>query len=313
MPSLEESAKTASTDLSNVLQAAVETISAHQQITFTLYVKQVLPLDGYVFWVKASVVSQEELKRLGLDNTPLTVKITGSLHRQAVSEQTETASQSVNHIIFTPLEPIADFNVIDPQGRYLGEYDGVQFNFSRMESKYTQAGIFHYRGNAVLPTMKSQIINDPADIDTDLILSNSIPIWMRLKKYGTVYPSYLSPSDLSPPYIVADVRDTQPLQAAANYLTRSQHVVDKVRVTLYGLNNAQALNYMDYIIYNACDEEGYGISNSPVMVDDKLNQVEIHALAKKKHIDFEINYYQQTARDIALQLIKEAFIHLEIL
>lgn len=312
MPSLDEAAAAAKTDLSTVLQSAVETISSHQQITFTLYVRQVLPLDGYVFWVRASVVNAAELERLGMNDAPLTVTLSGSLHRQAVSEQAETASQSVNHIIFTPLEPIADFNVVDPQGIYLGDYDGVQFTFSRMESKYTQAGIFHYRGNAVLPTMKTQIINDPADIDTDLILSNSTPIWMRMNQYGTVYPSYLSPSDLPPPYIVADVRETRPLQAAPHYLTRSQHVVDKVRVTLYGLNNAKALDYMDYIVYSADDEEGYGISNSPVMVDDKLNQVEISALAKRKHIDFEINYYQQTARDIALQLIREAFIHVEI-
>lgn len=82
-------------------------------------------------------------------------------------------------------------------------------------------------------------------------------------------------------------------------------------MTLYGMNNKQALDYVDYIVNEALDFEEFGITNSPVVIDDKLNQVEINALAEK-HIDFDINYYQQTARDIALQLIKEAFITLEI-
>ncbi|MNG65706.1 hypothetical protein D3C73_263420 [compost metagenome] len=312
MAKLDEIAKRTKTQLADTLHTAVDTISTSQKITFKLYVKQVLPLDGFIYWVRADLVNPAELERLGLDKLKKAVTIQGSLHRQAVSEQTTTASQSMNYIIFTPLKQIDDFNMVDPKWMYLGDYDGVQFSFSRMESKYTQAGIFHYRGLAVLPTLRTQIIDDPADINTDLILSNSTPIWMRLTKYGTVYPSYLSPSDMLPPYIVADVKETKPLQAAPHYLTRSQHVQDTVRVTLYGMNNKQALDYVDYIVNEALDFEEFGITNSPVVIDDKLNQVEINALAKKKHIDFDVNYYQHTARNIALQLIKEAFITLEI-
>jgi len=45
-------AATAKPQLASGLAQGVETISNYEQITFTLYVKLVLPLDGYVFWVK---------------------------------------------------------------------------------------------------------------------------------------------------------------------------------------------------------------------------------------------------------------------
>lgn len=290
MPSLEEAASRTQSALTAVLHSAVETISDHQQVTFTLYVRQVLPLDGYVFWIRASEVNADVLRRRGLEDAPKTLTIAGSLHRQVVSEQTETASQSVNHLIFTPLAPIDDFNVAHPVAMYLGDYEGVRFSFSRMESQYTPSGIFHYRGTAVRASLKPQIIDHIDEIDNTLILSNSIPVWMSLNRFAPVYPSWLSPSDEPPPYIVADVRETRPIQIAADGFIRSQLVQDRVRVTLYGLNNAQSLAYVDYIVNTALEEETFGITNSPVVVDDKLSQVEINALAKKKHVDFDINY-----------------------
>lgn len=313
MPSLDEIAESTGNQLSSVLKPAVETISSNQQITFRLYVKQVLPLDGFVYWVRAGLLVGEELERLHVTNSH-TVTIAGSLHRQVVTEQSETTSRAVNSLIFTPMEQIDDFNVENPDVIYLGEYAGTQFAFSRMESRYTQAGIFHYRGTAILPTMRTQIIDSLEDINEELILSNSIPIWLALKQFATVYPSHLSPQNLRPPYIVADVRDTQPLQMAPLLIdgTRWQHVQDRVRITLYGFSNEQALNYLDYVIEGALDEELFGITNMPVVTDGKSNQVEINALAKQKFIDFDVNYYQATTRDIALKLIKSAFINIEV-
>lgn len=312
MAKLDEIAKRTGSQLADTLHTAIDTISSSQKITFRLYIKQVLPLDGFIYWIRADLVNPDELKRLGLGTQKQSITLQGSLHRQAVSEQSATASQSLNYIIFTPINQRDDFSVSDPKGLYLGEYDGVKFAFSRMESKYTQAGIFHYRGLAVLPTMSTQIIDDPADINTDLILSNSTPIWMGLTRFGTVYPSFLSPSDMIPPYIVVDVKTTTPIQSAPHYGTRYQHVQDRVKITLYGLNNQQALDYVDYIVTEALETESFGITNSPVVYDDKLNQVEIRVVAKKKTVDFDINYYQHTSSDIALQLIREAFIKLEI-
>lgn len=313
MPSLEEFAENTSTQLSSVLQSAVETISSGQEITFRLYVKQVLPLDGFVYWVNAQIISLRELERLDIKN-PHVISIKGSLHRQVVAEQSETVSRAVNSIIFTPVEKIDDFNVEHPEAIYLGEYAGTQFAFSRMDSRYSQAGIYHYRGNAVLPTMRTQIIDSPDDISDELILSNSTPIWLSLKKFATVYPSFLSPSNLKPPYIVADVRDSQPLQTAPVVMDgqRWQLTQDRVRITLYGMSNADALNFRDYVVDTALEDEVFGVTNLPIVTDGKSTQVEINALAKLKYIDFDVNYYQITARDISMQLIKEVIFNYEV-
>jgi hypothetical protein len=50
----------------------------------------------------------------------------------------------------------------------------------------------------------------------------------------------------------------------------------------------------------------------PIVTDGKANQVEINALAKQKFIDFDINYYQATARTLALQQIKTVIINYEV-
>jgi len=313
MPSLDELAENTGSQLATVLQSAVETISSGQEIAFRLYVKQVLPLDGFVYWINAAILSTDELERLGVVN-PHTVSIKGSLHRQVTTEQSATASLSVNSIIFTPVEQIDDFNVENPDSIYLGEYAGTQFAFSRMDSRYTQAGIFHYRGTAILPTMRTQIIDSPDEISDELILSNSIPIWLALKQFATVYPSFLSPSNLQPPYIVADVQGSVPLQMASRTTEgeRYQLVQDRVRLTLYGFSNDRALGFLDYVVEMAIDDEQFGITNIPVVNDEKSNQVEINALAKKKYIDFDVNYYQMTTSDISRQLIKDVIFNYEV-
>ncbi|TGC25828.1 hypothetical protein [Escherichia sp. E1130] len=314
MPSLDELAEQTGNQLSGVLQSAVETISSGQEINFTLYVKQVLPLDGFVYWINAAIVNPDELARLGLTDSPLTSTIKGSLHRQVVTEQNDTTSRDVNSIIFTPIEKIDDFNIQGPNSVYLGEYDGTQFAFSRMESRYTQAGIFHYRGTAILPTMRSQIIDSADDISDEQIISNSTPIWLALKQFATVYPSFLVPSNLKPPYIAADVRSTTPLQVAPLVYNgvRYQLSQDLVRVTLYGFSNQNALDFVDFVVETALDGDEFGVTNIPIVSDAKSNQVEINALAKKKTVDFEVNYYQATTRDISRQLIKEVIFNYEV-
>lgn len=309
MPRLDEIAENTGSQLSSVLQSAVETISSSQQITFRLYVRKVLPLDGFVYWVNAAILTEPEQAKVGLS---LTRVISGSLHRQVVSEQSESATGAINNIIFTPLEQADNLNTVDPDAVYFGEYDGTQFAFSRMESRYTQAGIYHYRGTAILPTMRTQIIEKAEDISDEQILSNSIPIWLSLNQFATVYPSFLSPSNLRPPYIVADVRATSPLQSAPHYDVRCQLVADQVRLTLYGLTNAQALQFVDYVISTALEDEEFGITNVPVVIDGKRSQVEMGVLARQKFVDFDINYYQATALDVAHQLIKKAIINYEV-
>lgn len=313
MPSLEELAEQHGSQLSSVLQSAVETLSSGQEITFRLYVRQVLPLDGFVYWVNAEIVSCDELCRLNIES-PTRLEIKGSLHRQVIAVQDESVSKDVNNIIFTPVQPVDDFNVENPDAIYLGEYGGVQFAFSRMESRYQQSGIFHYRGMAILPTMRSQIIDCPEEISDERIISNSIPLWLAMKDFATVYPSYLVPQNLRPPYIAVDVRNSTPLQAAPIVYggQRFQLVQDSVRLTLYGFTNRMALDYVDSVVRRALEEEEFGVTNMPIPVDAKSGQVEINALAKKKTVDFEVNYYQTTIREISQQLIKKAICSYEV-
>lgn len=312
MPDVNEAAARAGSDLAGVLHAAVETISARQQITFTRYVRRVLPLDGFVYWVKAAIVEDD-----GQSVAPFTRTVTGSLHRQACVEQTETVSQTVNTLIFTPLEAIDDFTAPGSDALWTGEYDGVRFAFSRMDSQYTRSGIFHYMGRAILPAMLPQLIDDPAQLDEDRVICNSLPVWLSMDTIAPVWPAFLVPRDITPPWIAVDIRETRPLSAApaivpdaevASAAYRSHFCSDRVRVTLYGFSNDQALAFVDGVVERACLTEEYGISNIPVVHEEKLNQPEIDALARRKYVDFEINYHQCITRALSRQRIRQALL-----
>ncbi|MBL4028075.1 hypothetical protein H5I45_24615, partial [Escherichia coli] len=56
MPSLSE-LQNAKTELNATLTQGLDDLSRFQVVTFTKYIRKVLPLDGFVFWVKASVLS----------------------------------------------------------------------------------------------------------------------------------------------------------------------------------------------------------------------------------------------------------------
>ncbi|MCZ5678188.1 hypothetical protein O5624_02335 [Escherichia coli] len=143
MPSLEELAELHSSQLSSVLKSAVETISSDEEITFRLYVRQVLAAwMALSYWVNAGNHRVcDELCRLNIES-PTRLKIKGSLHRQVIAIQDESVSERMNNIIFPPVQQVDDFNVENPDAIYLGEYGGVQFAFSRMESRYQQSGSF---------------------------------------------------------------------------------------------------------------------------------------------------------------------------
>ncbi len=163
------------------------------------------------------------------------------------------------------------------------------------------------------PTMRSQIIDCEEDISDEQIISNSIPIWLQMKDAATVYPSYLVPQNLRPPYIAVDVRNSIPLQVAPVVFSgeRFQLVQDSVRLTLYGFSNKLRRDL------STGGEQGagggkFGVTNIPVVQDAKSGQVEINALAKKKIVDFDVNYYQSTARKISRQLIEKVICKYEV-
>lgn len=310
--------------LASSLRAAVGVISQNQTVTFTKYVKLVLPLDGYVFWVKASLVSASALANVATYNaaafnaaptvvqTAPTVTVSGSLHIATTNQQDADESFSVNRMVFTATESINDLNDISPMVMYLAEHGDYRFSFSERKSFYKQADLYHYEGDAVYPVMESQIIDDVASFDTlNVIVSNSLPIWLALNAVMPVFPAFLVPDNIRPPYASVRIEpdSTQAIQMAPYLGPTSSHwqlVQERVRITVYGLRNYSALDYLDYILAQSLDGDTFGIMNSPVPRDEHRTQTELSTLAQKKSFDVAVNYCQTTARDIARQLILKA-------
>lgn len=334
MPSIGEALGDQS-QLANALKAGVETLSQNQTITFTKYVKCVLPIDGFVFWVRADLLSPSALLNASALNasvlnagsvivTPApTLVVKGSLHYATDTRQEETETYGRNRVIFTAESEVQDLNQIGPAVLYIATFDGIRFAFSARQLFYRQAGLYHYVGDAVYSDMDSQIIDDPRDLDTkNAVVSNSLPLWLALNGYAPdypaypippvrLYPSFLLPTNLPPPYgavhIVPD--GTQAIQGAPTFsrtLSHAQLVVDKVRITFYGLRNSAVLDFIDAVSQYSLDTDYFGIMNMPVPRDEKRPQSELNAISMKKTVEFDINYYQRRANTIARQLILEA-------
>ena len=127
-----------------------------------------------------------------------------------------------------------------------------------------------------------------------------------------VFPSYLVPDNLHPPYAVVHIapETTQSLQAAPEFDTQFsqwQLVRERAKITLYGLTNQQALDFVALVNWRTVLVGDFGIMNMPVVRDEKRTQPEIGVIAMKKTVEFDINYHQATARDVARQLILSAF------
>lgn len=102
------------------------------------------------------------------------------------------------------------------------------------------------------------------------------------------------------------------LVAQGKNLIEAYRLAGSVRLTLYGFSNKMALDLVDSVVNRALEEERFGVTNIPVVQDAKSGQVEINALAKKKIVDFDVNYYQSTAREISRQLIEKVICKYEV-
>lgn len=312
----------ANTGMASALKGGTETLSAQQTVTFVPYVRCVLPLDGYVFWVRAEMLSASALLNVATYNSfafnqpqvvmsslpPLVAK--GSLHIATTNQQSQDESFSVNRVVFTSEVEIQDLNEVSPMLMYLATIGDFRFAFSQRRSFYKQADLFHYEGEAVYPVMEQQIVDSSRGFDArDIIVSNSLPMWLTLNKYCPVFPSFLVPDNIRPPYAAIHIEETRALQAFPVIDAEHNHwqlVSDRVKVTLYGMRNFNALSWQDYVFNYSRYYGTLGMMNMPVVRDEKRGQVELSILAQKKSIDFEVSYYQVVARDVARQLIKTA-------
>lgn len=311
-------------ELAASLAAGVDVISQGAEITFVPYVKLVLPLDGYVFWVKAQLLGPTAVpavsplagfqinqpRRAIVVPEPFTAR--GSLHLTTVNQQDPDESNSVNRVVFTSLTEVDDLNTIAPDTMYIATQGQFRFAFSQRRF-YQQANLYHYAGDAVYPVLESQIIDSLEGFDTqNVIVSNSLPIWLALNAFMPMYPSFLVNDNIRPPYAAVHIPEeaTRALQAAP-FIDRTgshwQLVADRVRITMYGLRNFNALDFQDYVFAASLANPGlFGIMDAPVIRDVKRTQVEISAIAQKKSFEVEVSYYQQRIRNDARQLILSA-------
>lgn len=309
------------------LAAGLDVLDLNQTVTWTLYRRVILPADGFVFWVRANLLSPSALVGTSpvnsfTANQPPSVvapapsfEAMGSLHHTTVNRQDPDESFSVNRMVFTSKTPVNDLNEIAPDTMYLATTNGQRYAFSSRSMWYRQAGLYHYSGDAVYPTLASQVIDNPADLNQrELVVSNSLPVWLGLNQFFPVYPSFLVPDNIRPPYASVHIgeEDTSPMQSGATHDstgTRWQLAKDIVRVTTYGVRNDTIMDWMDYVNDYTLNNPGVlGIMNSPIPADAKRGQVEISALAQKKAIVFHASYYQARVQTLARQLITQAFL-----
>ena len=310
------------------LALGVETISQEQTVTFTRYVRYILPYDGYAYWLRADLLGPSAVPNNGAFNTYTinrspnissyapTVDIKGSLHYASNAQQSEDESLDVNDMVFTSLVNIDDLNVNGPQVLYIGEIDGIQFAFSQRGMYYRQSGLFHYRGYAVYPALRSQLVDTVTGFDaTSVVVSNSLPIWLTLNKFFPMYPSFLIPDNIDPPWCSVHIEpsQTQSMQSAPfidpNNGSSYQLCTDHVKLTVYGLRNAQILNFLNYVNDYSLNTDNMGIMNMPTVRDGKRIQNELTVLAMQKTIEFDVSYYQAVVQNVALQYIKSVFIN----
>jgi len=308
---LAEAAKAPNSGMGAALRAGVEQISARQQFTFRLYVRLVLPADGFVFYAPVDSVDAP------LTTLPSKIMRLGSLHLSQTTIQDVAESYARQDVIFTAEEQVIEFESMGSNDflYVLQLPNGSLAAFNGQRKRYDQAAIWHYTGRALLPYEASQFIASPNDIPADNVVSNSLPFWLAMSTdVLPVYPSFLVPQNAIPPYVAADIGDTGGIGASPLYGTnfsQTQLTQEIVRFTFYGVRNAGVLDFQRALLQNsgdAGDGKAYGVMSIPVPVDGKKPQSEFGIIAQEKTMDLQVNYYQARARDEARKLIESAFI-----
>jgi hypothetical protein len=331
-----EAAQTQGTPLEAAIKQGLDTLSLDQTITFYKYVRLVLPLDGFVFWVRANLVSPTAIYNAMLFNGPDfnagsitiddsndSITVDGSLHYAVHVEQTDEENLAINDVVFTAESRIDAFNDNGPNVLYIATpadppLEGIRFAFAGRGPYYEQADLYHYSGQAIYADMETQIIDTLAGFDrTNVIVSNSLPIWLSMNQVVKrpwinfvlpcqLFPARLSPQNLKPPYGTVNVLETTALQASprlSKNLSHSQLCEDRVQITLWGLRNFNAMDFVDFVNEFIGNSRVIGLLNMPAMVDDKRHQTELLTLAQKKTIEYQVSYNQEQARNISRQLI----------
>ncbi|CAM5998813.1 unnamed protein product [Sphagnum balticum] len=323
----------------------LNTVSYNQTVTFTKYVKVILPIDGFVYWIKADQINEGALLNALPINSPPpldtsaslgslanTVIAPGSIHITTRKMMEESEVYAISDVHFTSEIPIHEgFHAIGPNCIYIGEFGSTAempktllFAFTSSSSFYRQENLWHYRGDAVYPWMASQVINSiDGLLSTTQVVSNSLPAFMKLNNYVPfygfgnsipLYPSLLIDPNIKPPYGGIHIIPASTVAiGAAPILSRHdshfQLARERVRITLYGCNNELALRFLDCLYQYSQDYNYIGFADSPIIKDEKVGQTELSVIAMKKSIEFDVNYNQQQMRNLSRQLINQCVPH----
>lgn len=252
---------------------------------------------------------------------PTSVDVKGSFHFTSTVEQREDATVDANEVIFTSLSEIQEFNQIGPDYLYICHYKDLTFAFSSRGRLYEQADLYHYLGKALFSVNATQIVDDPSSFDPDLVVSNSLPIWLNMPNYVPPYPGFVCPIPLYPSFLVDDnllppfgsvhIEKTQSLAFSPTYGPRLQSAElsrEEVTVHLYGCDNDTAEQFLSFVLQYSRDWMTLGLGNSPNIRDEKHTQPEFKILSQYKTIMFDVSYRQGTSRDIARQFIEHAIV-----
>lgn len=296
--------------LHEALAAGLADISQQQTVPFLTYSKAVLPLDGYVFWLRASSFEQ-----------------TGMLHWMTEREVAEDETATRNTVVFTTTEEIVQLNQTNTQILVVGLIETRAYAFGRIGWFSPQSGVWHYQGEALHPATATQLIDDPAQLNlSDVIVSNSLPAWLTLQTYLPVwitwpgqrnpqiplYPSFMLPDNIEPPFgsVHIEPTTTRALQSAPQHgrytWSQWQSAQESVRVTLYGCDNNAARDFLDLVLDYSYQYGVIGMMNMPIVRDEKRPWAEGMTLAQKKTLEFEVSYTQTRISTIARQLILSA-------
>lgn len=286
--------------LSGVLQAGLRTIDQDQTITFVKYTRRILPYDGYVFWVLSTELDPNT-------KSPV-VKVDGSLHYFTDQKQELAHTIAYQNVIFTTANMIADFNNMQPDEIYFGDFQDFKFSFSSHKNFYEQAGLWHYEGQAIYPQMHSQIIDDVQVFNQmGVIVSNSLPVWLAMNQFCPVYPSFLVAENIRPPYIAVHIDEdstefAQPIPLL-NCEGTWQLATDNVKLVVYGFDNKSIQAYIQYVISTSLGG-AFGIMDAGIGVSDgKSIQSELNTLAQQKFIELQVSYNQHAVYDAAIRYI----------
>lgn len=303
MAGIKEFSSGAQTQVGGALSDGTTVLDLDQEIEFQAYSRVVLPYDKFVYWQPTGT---------------LTVK--GSIHWSQDVQQSVDETAGVAHITFTTREEIEIFSSAPINTIYIAEAEsGLRFAFSAQQGFYTQAGLWHYSGKSIYPSFDSQILDRPGMIDpARAVVSNSLPLWIALSAYKPFYgftpnvelfPSFLVDPNIAPPYGAVHIEGLEPLQTVPYIDSNSasyQLVCDRVRITLYGLQSDESIDFMNAVIQYSRDTENFGLMSMPAILDGKRAQPELQTIAMQKTLEMRVSYLQSRVNTVARQLITQA-------